>query len=788
MLGRLGQTVQATAIRKGLGPWLLQEFQNDGIIDSTMLALSPALSRLLMTNLRFIFNGLPQMKAALELSENDPNTFRDIVDDLTVQNKGLKRQLKRYERMQSISKEHNGLFEVRIHKLPPHKKHELEVILQNFAATVHSSQYESGPMLATTGRLSSHHVPEMHPRRCSPSPSSVQALDSAYASVSATRVTIPTVRKLSTRPGTISHKQPHATTLLGISSVPQSSNEAANLDRTKREFIVLKLAQLFDNDVGTLGVLNEGDKAQKKVRYRHPVTPKEPVLVRAPASLGSGSQSMKHRSHEAADTQSHHRFHTTESLLSQSSVASSSLLQRNEAREHQQQHPPDQLHHPGDPRVTYSVDEPSLQPSDEWLYLNILVNMAQLHTLNVTLDFVRNAIHESSTRLVLSNDGCKVKWQSFVDDANWKPEEAFGSATTPLAFASESRSVEHVDRSYSIEGKDGVQELSASDFRDRPLLGSFSHLMVNKAADSTSHYKPMFTPRKPRSALSQNPREDQSVDSDMTSPSTTSFLAKPNIDNQSGPMIFLDRDPFFLDLSADPPKCDSPDQAQYGRLLEEPLGGRNGSSETYGESERRPSHSIPAGSREALLNFDEDIPFRSLALYDDDAAPASRTTTRAEHVELEASGIGGIQLDDNFAIDVTTAEQDAPSSQTDSPRIGEQALQTISGPSNRVLPSHPRRVPAPHHHRRLVSTITTHLSPSPLPPPSYVYPARSSSCSSSDTASDDEILDDVESVSGLEFRPLSLSPQMRMFLEDNEEASEPKEDDEDIEVEGQDGD
>ncbi|KAI4259074.1 MAG: hypothetical protein L6R42_004764 [Xanthoria sp. 1 TBL-2021] len=218
----------------------------------------------------------------LELSENDPNTFRDIIDDLTVQNKTLKRQLKRYGKTQSIGKEHNGLFEVRIHSLPPDKKHELEVILHNFSATINSAQHRPDSMLAAR-RQSLHRLSDRVSKLSSPSPPSMEALDSAYASVSATGVTVPTVPSALTRPDTVLYQQVHDTAFHGASSVPQPPDEAMILDRKKQEFIVQKLEQIFGNDLGTFGESKEADKSLKNVQHRPLAAPTAPVVNETPA-------------------------------------------------------------------------------------------------------------------------------------------------------------------------------------------------------------------------------------------------------------------------------------------------------------------------------------------------------------------------------------------------------------------------------------------------------------------------------------------------------------------------
>jgi hypothetical protein len=49
--------------------------------------------------------------------------------------------------------------------------------------------------------------------------------------------------------------------------------------------------------------------------------------------------------------------------------------------------------------------------AEGWVSVNLLYNLAQLHLINVTQDFVRSAVSENSTRLQLSTDGHKILWQ-----------------------------------------------------------------------------------------------------------------------------------------------------------------------------------------------------------------------------------------------------------------------------------------------------------------------------------------------------------------------------------------
>lgn len=54
----------------------------------------------------------------------------------------------------------------------------------------------------------------------------------------------------------------------------------------------------------------------------------------------------------------------------------------------------------------------SLEEGGGWIDLNLLMNTAQLHILNVTCDFVREALSEYSVHFEMSENGQKVRWKS----------------------------------------------------------------------------------------------------------------------------------------------------------------------------------------------------------------------------------------------------------------------------------------------------------------------------------------------------------------------------------------
>jgi RNA:NAD 2'-phosphotransferase (TPT1/KptA family) len=64
----------------------------------------------------------------------------------------------------------------------------------------------------------------------------------------------------------------------------------------------------------------------------------------------------------------------------------------------------------------------SARPNDDvrpdaegWVYLNLLCNMVQLQTANVTPDFICKAVLGMSARFQLSPDGRKIRWHGGTD-------------------------------------------------------------------------------------------------------------------------------------------------------------------------------------------------------------------------------------------------------------------------------------------------------------------------------------------------------------------------------------
>ena len=82
--------------------------------------------------------------------------------------------------------------------------------------------------------------------------------------------------------------------------------------------------------------------------------------------------------------------------------------------------------------------------NEGWVYLNLLINMAQLHTLNVTPEFVKRAVAELSTKFELAADGQRLRWKG--DLGITCPSTEFKSALCNKPLSSGRERNTNVDR------------------------------------------------------------------------------------------------------------------------------------------------------------------------------------------------------------------------------------------------------------------------------------------------------------------------------------------------------
>ncbi|KAL8965790.1 MAG: hypothetical protein Q9183_003685, partial [Haloplaca sp. 2 TL-2023] len=599
----------------------------------------------------------------LELSENDPNTFRDIIDDLTVQNKKLKRQLKRYERDRSLGMAHNGCFELKVQHLSPDKKQELEAILRKFASTIppvpHASEDEA--MSSKTRPKQQSFDPTRKP---SPSPSLyTKGLDSAYASNSATGMTNKTTSVPNGRANTSSRKGGWLPTSASEKQ-PKLAREIS--DCSKQREIVQRLEQLFQN-----GFAHDEPSPTNRIVSAPPQSIDQNDRLASRVREASAAQVDENTPSTTVNSNQLDFQYTQQDQQEPVPLPQDSQSNQDPGRQYDHGSDvadPNSQSHAGHQLAAASpVSSSSPDSGYEWVYLNLLGNMAQLHLFNVTPEFVRAAIHEVSDRLVLSDDGRKVRWR---DDTEMNTISQHGlldpagtgglvaSPTHPEAPPTNdpSKQVDEVPVDKLESARPSInlntRGIRSSRSADPPPASSSSKRKISKQP-----YKPLFRHSK-RQLRHINQDDDASLDSSSSISSADETAEGADVHStaletpQNGRLIFFNRDPFFLDLSADAPNTDGNDHPPYESVTPEPLGQQQHWNDSSPETETKMTWDFPLSDPPELVRREDSPP---LTIHDG-IAPSShdKNDQGNRHIPFEASGIGGVQPDDNFAIDVQT--------------------------------------------------------------------------------------------------------------------------------------
>jgi hypothetical protein len=347
-------------------------------------------------------------------------TFRDIVDDLTAQIGSLKRRLRRDEKSNSLISESREPFEIKIHSLKVDEKHELERILHRFVSSL-PTRSGSEDMSNRYGDFVTSGKPYtvMSPRTSTLDTRSPHASDSA------------SVSRLSL---SASDRQQRGIPELGRSKKIRSQADAKYAGncvlpcekfelmatRTKRKLVVDRLEQLFAGE----NVFSRPKlQALQQPETLHEVAHVEYATIQAwnqqkisenvcAARMLSKETEILTTATTAGQPEATQRPQTSRLLDPKLKGKIIKTLRRPELE-------PSQL---VAENVRYireiglsSVDSDTAKlPGDdyEWFYFNVLVNMAELHTLNVTPDFMRKAVSELSGHFIISTDGQKVRWNS----------------------------------------------------------------------------------------------------------------------------------------------------------------------------------------------------------------------------------------------------------------------------------------------------------------------------------------------------------------------------------------
>lgn len=726
--------------------------------------------------------------------------FRSVIDDLTVENKRLKEELKRYKQFGSDMMRKEKLFEIKVHGLPKRKKRELEATLRDFAASLGDSSE------STSRRKTGRHGKVSLSKHDSSSSSRSRPVDSAYATMST---------------GRSSHAPHSSGPSLGRPSLSRAKSTSSQkvesylrdtpdgllphhivmTDKEKKKLVVRRLEQLFTGKISGRNMQRnqsmpsmDAALVSEGTTMAPPRPPPEglreaciqlqdgenPQKVRfskdnASASNSGGDQTELGGTGTGSGDGSGSDGRTGNNTSPPGAIAPDQRPTRPRDLDPDRVQIPsenmDYIRHLGlvspeflqGSRTSYQDVAPD---AEGWVYLNLLCNLAQLHIVSVTPSFIRQAVSEKSTKFQLSSDGRKIRWRGGTDGTKFSSDSSEDkSQKSPLTEDTEDGSDE--------TGRRKKQKTQQA----RSEIGRFG---PSRSPSDTFHYKPMFVHRHSSSVEtsleeSASQGSEDGVDEsnlgnskwDFSGSGTTQQRRKRRYD---GAIVYYTGVPFCTDLSGDPGDMSPTAQmTATGRELE----GSGSGDETEHVLQRtlsgsslpvRPLSDDRARVAEALDFDPENAPD---LVADDGFSPNDedfvfpwcedpdniQIQPLAKEV-MEPSGLGGVLPDDHFAMFVTTRRVVRPilqrhlsrsTTSEDTADIIAERLASIRTSS--PLPPRSRSLTVAPMQIEYVSGEFRRLNPASLPPPAIFYPPFSTDSSwddGDDLASDDEEVEEVE--------------------------------------------
>lgn len=632
----------------------------------------------------YLFEGGLRQTVTHSSSADD---YRSVIDDLTIENKRLKEELKRYKQYGPPMMQKEKLFEIKIHGLPRRKKRELEATLRDFAASLEGSS-DSPSWRKSSRQEKKNMYSSGDSKHASSSSSHSRPVDSAYASMST---------------GPSSHGPNSIGRSLGRPSVgsraKSSQQKVENYlrdtpdgllprqmvmtDKEKKKLVVKRLEQLFTGKISGRNM----HRNQSMSSLEAPAPP--PDAVMGPPKMSEASREAfiqpldpsqkKTRSRDNASTsngdQTESGGHGNGSGDGNGSGGRGGNNTSPPSVPLPEQRPtrpvdldPDRLQMPSEnlkyiqhlglvPEeflVSKQTEYDDVAPdADGWVYLNLLGNLAQLHMLNVTPGFIRAAVSEKSTKFQLSPDGRKIRWRGGTDGTKFSSDSGDGSQKSPMTEDTDG-SNESGQRKRLKKGQGGH-----SDSKFVPQASSRSDLF---------HYKPLFVHRTSSAetsvegtgSLASDEVEDSNLENSKYGYSGSGSTQRKKR-RHDGAIIYYSGAPFCTDLSGDPGDI-SPTtyMTSTGRdfstldlapsLLQRSLSGS--SLVIRPLSDARPFVSETLGMEiDKYLPSDEETD-------DDMEFPWSDSSAlvrpKMSETPLEPCGLGGVIPEDHFAVVVVT--------------------------------------------------------------------------------------------------------------------------------------
>lgn len=620
--------------------------------------------------------------------ESSSEEYRSIIDDLTIENQKLKEKLKKYGRSTVAHLESQKLFEIKIHSLSARKRRELEELLHSFSTGLDSSSEDLS--INPTGRQSkAYPLPGKNTKHKSVSSgSNSRPTDSAYASMSRSGPS----HSSSTGEGhsTVQSRDTKDRRMQDfLQDIPQGLLPRTSLELTenqRKRMVVRRLEQLFTGKTGPLmGVHNHSLQQQEvsKSAARADQVSKSHYSTREgvrEAHIGPPNMELDKQGFVSAQNNSK----TSKSPTAQSNSFQSNFPpNKSRGSPSPEQRPtrpldldPDRdqigsdnveyIRHLGisAPQLLTEESQDAAVDADGWVYLNLLINMAQLHIINVTPDFIRSAVTELSRKLQISPDGKKLRWRG-------------GTQGTLLSSDSGGSSVHHRSPIDSDGGDEASRKRRKVHANKSTLTGQALPRKANENSKGSVptgafFYKPIFN-RYPHNFYGA------SCDGSVMSQYQYGFASREHMlgndfPRDEGPMIFYNGVKFFSDLSGDRGNFETPlhvtsvDKDGYSSHTRDAVGCEH--PQRHLLKNRTPSGSLlpfrpfkdyskggdllqmpeTRPQTPSVLSDDMDFEFATDLNCDSEASLAPPPSL----VDLSVSGLGGVQPADHLLYKVHT--------------------------------------------------------------------------------------------------------------------------------------
>ncbi|KAK0725417.1 frequency clock protein [Lasiosphaeris hirsuta] len=697
--------------------------------------------------------------------------YRSVIDDLTIENKRLKEELKRYKQFGPDMMQKEKLFEIKVHGLPKRKKRELEATLRDFAASLEGSS--EAPSRRKSGRKGLYSSGESMSKRASSSSSRSRPVDSAYASMSA---------------GANSNapKSSKASLSLGRPSAPRAKTVATNkvedylrdtpdglfprhlviTDKERKKLVVRRLEHLFTGKLAGRGEHRTSSVPNTEIRSTDSTTimapPRAAEAVREARIQSLDIVRKKPRSRDNLSSNSNgDQTESGGNGIGSGDGGSGGRTGHNSSPpgmplpEQRPTRPkdldPDRVQVPSENMeyirhlglvppeflVGHKATHSNVSPDAEgWVYLNLLCNLAQLHMINVTPSFIRSAVSEKSAKFQLSPDGRKIRWRGGTDGTKFSSdsggENSQKSPSTDDTEASNGGSQRKRLKTHVTSGG------SSSKFGPQ----------ISNSGDSF-HYKPMFV------------QQSSSVETSLegtASPGSEGAVEESNLGNtavhskwdysgsgssqrkkrrRDGAIVYYSGAPFCIDLSGDPgdhsPTTYMTSTGQELDSVRSPVRLLVHRTLSGSSLAIRPLSDARADVSEAM---DMDLDNPPDLWRDDENTPNEEELEfpwcdKPEEVQvhpfeplLEACGLGGVIPEDHFAVIVTTRRPVLKADRSKSEDPSEAVLGRLASMSTSSPPPRPRALSRSFTGVELkyLSGQLKRMKPAPLPPPARFFP------------------------------------------------------------------